>query len=274
MAVAIHCTLAIEAAGEHCVAVKPQLACFERLGPPGWAALAEVVQRAHEHGLLVIADGKRGDIDVTATAYAEAFFGGAQTPYGPLPGLGADGLTVNPLLGADSLVPFVSAARRGGAGLFVLVRTSNPGARDVQELALADGGTVTERLARMVDGLGASDAVGPTGLADVGAVVGSTAPAWLERLRELMPRGSLPAARHRRPGRPGGGSGQRLYARSGRRSGVGLPLDRARARVARWAARRRGRRRGGAAAGARLERRRLSRRAVRRSRPDTGGSPV
>ena len=188
MAVAIHCTLAIEAAGEHCVAVKPQLACFERLGAPGWAALAEVVQRAHEQGLLVIADGKRGDIDLTAAAYAEAFFGGTRTPYGRVPGLGADGVTVNPLLGEDSLVPFVSVARDAGAGVFVLVRTSNPGARDVQELALAEGGTVTERLARMVDRLDGSGPAGSTGLAGVGAVVGSTAPAWLERLRELMPR--------------------------------------------------------------------------------------
>ncbi len=117
----------IEAVGEHCVAVKPQVACFERLGAPGWAALADVVQQASAAGLIVIADAKRGDIDVTAAAYAQAFLGETPTPFGPVAGLGADALTVNPLLGADSLAPFVDAARACGAGLFVLVRTSNPG---------------------------------------------------------------------------------------------------------------------------------------------------
>ncbi len=125
-----HCALAIEAVAEHCVAVKPQVACFERLGAPGWSALREVVELGREHGLLVIADAKRGDIDVTAAAYAQAFFGETPTPFGAVPGLGADALTVNPLLGSDSLEPFLSAARPRGGGLFVLVRTSNPGARD------------------------------------------------------------------------------------------------------------------------------------------------
>jgi orotidine-5'-phosphate decarboxylase len=183
-AVAIHCTLAIEAVAEHCVAVKPQVACFERLGAPGWAALAQVAQRAHEHGLLVLADAKRGDIDVSAAAYGQAFLGATPTPYGDVPGLGADALTVNPLLGGDSLEPLVSAARQSAGGLFVLVRTSNRGAADVQELELAVGGTVTERLAELVDRLGVR---GEEGLADVGAVVGATAPEWIERLRELMP---------------------------------------------------------------------------------------
>ncbi len=109
-AVAAHCALAIEAVAEHCVAVKPQLACFERLGAPGWAALAEVVERAHDAGLIVLADGKRGDIDVSAAAYAQALLGETPTHFGVVPGLGADALTVNPLLGADSLAPFVSVA--------------------------------------------------------------------------------------------------------------------------------------------------------------------
>jgi orotidine-5'-phosphate decarboxylase len=179
--------LAIEAAGEHCVAVKPQVACFERLGAPGWAALAATVVAAQEHGLLVIADAKRGDIDVSAQAYAEAFFGGSDTPFGGVPGLGVDALTVNPLLGADSLAPQVTAARDQGRGLFVLVRTSNPGARDVQELELRGGGTVTDRLAQLVAELGAGG-VGPAGLADIGAVTGATAPERLAALREAMPR--------------------------------------------------------------------------------------
>ncbi len=186
MAVAVHCRLVIEAAGEHCVAVKLQLACFERLGAPGWAALEDVAAAARERGLLVIADAKRGDIDVSAAAYGQAFFGETPTPFGPVPGLGADALTVNPLLGRDSLAPLVGAARAAGGGLFALVRTSNPGAADVQELALADGGSVSTRLAAIVTELGAGG-VGVRGLADVGAVVGATAPARLETLREAMP---------------------------------------------------------------------------------------
>jgi len=185
-AVASHCALAIEATASHCVAVKLQVACFERLGAHGWAALADVVRRAREAGLLVIADAKRGDIDVTAAAYAQAFLGETPTVFGSVPGLGADALTVNPLLGADSLAPFIAAARCTGAGVFVLVRTSNPGAADVQELELASGGTLSERLATLVSELGAPG-VGAAGLSDVAAVVGATAPERLARLRELMP---------------------------------------------------------------------------------------
>jgi orotidine-5'-phosphate decarboxylase len=185
--VAAHCALAIEAVADQCVAVKPQVACFERLGAPGWAALADVVRRAQDAGLLVLADGKRGDIDVSASAYAQAFFGTTPTHFGPVSSLEVDALTVNPLLGMDSLAPFVAAARAAGGGLFVLVRTSNPGAADVQDRELADGaGTVSDRLAALVAELGA-DGVGSSGLSDVGAVVGATVPGRLQSLRELMP---------------------------------------------------------------------------------------
>jgi orotidine-5'-phosphate decarboxylase len=186
-AVAVHCQLAIEAAGQECVAVKLQVACFERLGGPGWAALASVVQTARAAGLLVIADAKRGDIGVTAAAYAQAFFGETPTPFGPVPGLGVDALTVNPLLGIDSIEPLVAAARARGAGLLILVRTSNPGAADVQELQLASSCAVSDRLADIVSELGAPG-IGAAGLSDVGAVVGATAPGRLEALRARMPR--------------------------------------------------------------------------------------
>jgi orotidine-5'-phosphate decarboxylase len=185
-AVAAHCRLVIAAAGEECVAVKFQLACFERLGAAGWAALVEAVAAGRERGLLVIADAKRGDIDITAAAYGEAFFTGADTPFGPVPGVGADALTVNPLLGTDSLEPLIRAARTESAGLFVLVRTSNPGAADVQERRLSDGDTVSERLATLVDQLG-REGIGESGLSDVGAVVGATAPERVASLRERMP---------------------------------------------------------------------------------------
>jgi orotidine-5'-phosphate decarboxylase len=185
-AVAAHCALVIAAAAEHCVAVKPQVACFERLGAPGWEALAETVALARERGLLVIADAKRGDIGVTAAAYAQAFLGETPTPFGAIPGLAADAMTLNPLLGGDSLEPFVTTARASGAGLFILVRTSNPGAADIQERALADGRSVSDRLADLVDEIG-SDGIGRHGLSDVGAVVGATAPGRLAALRERMP---------------------------------------------------------------------------------------
>jgi orotidine-5'-phosphate decarboxylase len=175
-AVLAHCRALIDAAGPACVAVKPQLACFERLGAPGWEILSQVIGHAHRQGLLAIADAKRGDIAVSAHAYAEALYDG----------LRADLATVNPLLGADALEPFVAAARAAGAGVLVLVRTSNPGAADVQDLELVSGGTVWERLAGLVDELGAC-AVGASGLSDVGAVVGATAVRHLARARELMP---------------------------------------------------------------------------------------
>jgi orotidine-5'-phosphate decarboxylase len=185
-AVAAHCALLLEAAGEHCVAVKLQVACFERLGAPGWVALNDVAGRARDAGMLVLADAKRGDIDVTAAAYAQAFIGETPTPFGTVAGLGADALTVNPLLGADSLAPFIEVARARSAGVFVLVRTSNPGAADVQERTLADGGSVSDVLASLVRMAG-SGGVGRCGLSDVGAVVGATAPGRLEHLRDLMP---------------------------------------------------------------------------------------
>ncbi len=185
-AVAAHCALAIQATAQQCVAVKLQVACFERLGAPGWAALADTLELAREHGLLVIADAKRGDVDVTAAAYAQAFLGETPSPYGPIAGLGADAITVNPLLGRDSLEPFVTTARAHDRGLFVLVRTSNPGAADVQEQALEGGDAVSERLAVIVAELGAAG-VGTSGWSDVGAVVGATAPDRLAALRERMP---------------------------------------------------------------------------------------
>jgi orotidine-5'-phosphate decarboxylase len=185
-AVAAHGRLLLEAAGEYCVGIKPQVACFERLGAPGWAALAELVADARERGLVVIADAKRGDIDVTATAYGQAFFGGFDTPFGHLPGLGADLLTASPLLGGDSIAALLTQARAAGGGLLLLTRTSNPGADDVQGLQLADGRTVSEAIAALVDEHGRA-AVGASGLSDVGAVTGATAPGHLERLRELMP---------------------------------------------------------------------------------------
>jgi orotidine-5'-phosphate decarboxylase len=181
------CAELIEAAGPSCVAIKPQLARFEALGPPGVAALEEVCRTAREAGLLVVADGKRGDVPVTAAAYADALFGSTPTPWGEVAGLGADAITANPLMGADSLEPLFAVAERSGAAIFTLVRTSNPGAADLLDLE-AGGEPLHERLARLVDSL-ADRLAGPaSGLSGAGAVVGATEPRFIVRLRELMPR--------------------------------------------------------------------------------------
>jgi orotidine-5'-phosphate decarboxylase len=185
-AVVESCRTLIEHAGSACVAVKPQMACFERLGAPGWAALAAVCAAAREAGLLVVADGKRGDVPVTAAAYAQALVGETPTPWGPVAGLGADAFTANPLLGRDALEPLIAAAAAAGAGVFALVRTSNPGAADVEDLPAPER-PLHERLAELVDGL-AERLLGECGLSGMGAVVGATEPQHLARLRELMPR--------------------------------------------------------------------------------------
>ena len=168
------------------MAVKPQLACFERLGAPGWAALSAVCDSAREAGLLVVADGKRGDVPVTAAAYAQALVGETATPWGPVRGLGADAFTANPLLGLDALEPLVAAAEASGAGIFALVRTSNPGAADIQDLPAPER-PLHERLAALVDRL-ADRLAGQGALSGMGAVVGATEPQHFARLRELMPR--------------------------------------------------------------------------------------
>jgi orotidine-5'-phosphate decarboxylase len=182
-AVTEHCRAAIVAAGPACVAVKPQLACFERLGAPGWESLEQVVAIARDHGLLVLGDGKRGDVPVTAAAYAQGLAGTTPGPFGDIPGLGLDAFTANPLLGRDALEPLVSTAADAGAGCFVLVRTSNPGAAELQD---AGDPPLYERLAQLVAELGSGQR-GECGLSLVGAVAGATRPDHLARLRELMP---------------------------------------------------------------------------------------
>lgn len=186
-AVAAHCAAVIEAVAPAVVAVKPQLACFERLGAPGRVALGATVEAAQAAGLLVLADGKRGDIDVSATAYAQSLVGTTETPYGIVAGLGADAITASPYMGVDTVRSLLALSRPVGAGVFVLVRTSNPGAVDVEDVGLADGGTLWEHVAGLVALLGAESIGLRSGLADVGAVVGATAPEHVGRMRELMP---------------------------------------------------------------------------------------
>lgn len=160
--------------------VKPQAAFFEQLGPAGLVALGEVVRYASQHGLLVILDGKRNDIGSTATAYAQGYLGaGEQSPWG------ADALTVSPYLGGDSLEPFVEIAVERQSGVFVLVKTSNPGGGMFQDL-VANGRPLYRHVAEYVEGL-AQQTQGQSGYGAVGAVVGATYPEQLAELRAAMP---------------------------------------------------------------------------------------
>jgi orotidine-5'-phosphate decarboxylase len=159
-------------------AIKPQAAFFEELGPAGMQALAALIRYGQEKGLLVIVDGKRNDIGTTAAAYARGFLGRGSA-------WGADALTVSPYLGDDSLTPFVEVAQSQGCGLFVLVKTSNPGGRLFQDL-VCDGRTLYAHVAAEVERL-AEQTVGACGYGAVGAVVGATYPEQLIELRRAMP---------------------------------------------------------------------------------------
>jgi orotidine-5'-phosphate decarboxylase len=178
-AVARFCCGIIDAVAPHAVAVKPQLAFFEALGSDGLNAFERTSEYARSAGLLVIADGKRGDIGSTARAYAAAYLE-SETPV-------ADALTINPYLGRDSVEPFLGACRRHGGGVFCLVKTSNEGGGDVQDVRLSDGSPLWHHVARLVDEWG-EDLVGEHGLSSVGAVVGATHPRAVAEARRLLPR--------------------------------------------------------------------------------------
>ena len=176
------CTGLVDAVAPYVVAVKPQVAFFESLGSDGWGALEQVSAYARDAGLLVIGDAKRGDVRSTSRGYASAFLE-HRDGHPPL----ADALTVSPYLGRDSLDPFFAACRRDGAGLFLLVRTSNPGAADLQDAVLSDGRPLWRQVAELVDAWG-EDLVGSCGLSSVGAVVGATVPRIVGEARREMPR--------------------------------------------------------------------------------------
>jgi orotidine-5'-phosphate decarboxylase len=158
--------------------VKLQAAFFEELGASGMSAMANVIGEARAAGLLVVVDGKRNDIGSTAEAYARGFLG-LESAWG------ADALTVSPYLGDDSLEPFVKTAVERGAGVFVLVKTSNPGGGFLQDL-VAGGKPIYQHVAAHVEKLAAATA-GNCGYGAVGAVVGATYPAQLVELRKAMP---------------------------------------------------------------------------------------
>ena len=179
------CCGLIDAVAHYVVAVKTQVAFFEALGADGFRALEDATAYARAAGLLVIADGKRGDIGSTARAYASAYL---EPPDGAQPL--ADALTVNSYLGRDSLEPLLLACKRRGGGLFCVVKTSNAGGADVQDLVLSDGRPLWHHVARLVADWG-EDLVGERGLSSVGAVVGATHPRVVGEARRLLPQSIL-----------------------------------------------------------------------------------
>ncbi len=196
--------------------VKPQVAFFEQLGPYGMVALGEVMAYAVRKDLLVIADAKRNDIGTTAEAYAAAFLG-----RGDLSAWGADSLTVSPYLGDDSLQPFVDRCKRTSSGIFVLVKTSNPGSGFIQDLSI-DQRTISQRVADWVQ---AESRItdGSSGYGPIGAVVGATYPNELAELRARMPNAWLLI-----PGYGAQGGGAKDVAAAFDREGLGAIINNSR----------------------------------------------
>lgn len=179
-------SLGIGALHDSIAAVKPNAAFFEQYGIAGLKALGSVIALAREHNLPVILDAKRGDIGSTAGAYSRAYL--ARTTYNnsTVSTLEVDAITVNPYLGFDTLEPFLKDCAEFEKGIFVLVKTSNPGSQDLMS-AKIDRETVAERVARWVDKTG-SGYVGMCGYSSIGCVVGATYPEEARSLRSLMPK--------------------------------------------------------------------------------------
>src|SRR5262249_17305973 len=136
------CQAIVEIAARHAAVLKPQVGFFEPFGADGVRVAQTACAAAQRHGMLALLDAKRGDIGTTAEGYARA-------PLGAAPGFNADCVTVNPYLGRDSLEPFIAMAERDLKGVAVLVRTSNAGARDLQDLNV-DGAPLWRRVAEMM----------------------------------------------------------------------------------------------------------------------------
>ena len=159
-------------------AIKPNLAFFEQYGIGGMQAFAHLVASAKRHKILCIGDGKRGDIGSTAQAYARTFL--TNTDFS------CDALTANPYLGFDTLEPFLAECIKNDRGLFVLVRTSNPGSAALQSLRSPEGHSASEVVATWIAERG-KELVGNSGVSSLGAVVGATHPEDAALVRALMP---------------------------------------------------------------------------------------
>lgn len=168
----------VEVSLDVAVMFKPQSAFFEQFGLEGMRALQRLIWNIHQLGGKVLMDAKRNDIGSTAEAYAATYFGKESSP-APFP---SEALTVNGYLGSDGLLPFQKCLDRG---IFVLVKTSNPSSGELQDLALADGRTVSEAMADQVQQM-AAQTMGTSGYGNTGAVVGATYPEHMKSLRQRM----------------------------------------------------------------------------------------
>ena len=169
----------IDIAKDKVVAIKPQVAFFEQWGPDGMSLLVKVSKMAKENNILVIMDAKRGDIGSTSDAYAKAWLG-KNSPFG------ANALTVNPWMGLETLFPFIEVAKKNKGGVFILLKTSNAGSKDIQDL-LVNNRAVFLHLADLLQ-KDTSTNLGKLGYSNIGVVVGATQPKEAKLIRKILPK--------------------------------------------------------------------------------------
>lgn len=183
-ALAQFCEIFLSAVSGRVAAIKPNIAFFEQYGLPGLTAFSRLCAAAREQRVPVVIDAKRGDIGSTAAAYSAAFLRGVSVQGRAFHAFEGDALTINPFLGFDTLEPFLKDAQECGKGLFILVQTSNPGAKAIQGL-VANGCSVSEHIARWI-AMHAEKLAGASGWSGLGAVVGASYPEEARHLRDVM----------------------------------------------------------------------------------------
>ena len=168
-------------------AVKPQIAFYEMFGAAGYQAYIDTCNYAKQKGLLVIGDIKRGDIASTATAYSHGHIG-QSAAFGQQKVIAEqDFVTINPYMGTDSVTPWLADCKAYNRGLFVLLKTSNPGSSDIQDIPLHNGKPLYAHVAELINKWGADSICADCGFSQVGAVVGATHPTIASELRAMMP---------------------------------------------------------------------------------------
>ena len=167
-------------------AVKPQIAFYEMYGLEGIRAFKETCEYAKEKGMLVIADIKRGDIGTTAKAYSNAFLGKTKIEEKEIGIYDVDFVTLNPYMGIDSIKPFIEDCEKYNKGVFILIKTSNPSSKEIQDLKLEDGEELYTKVAQLVEKWG-ENLRGKYGYSSISAVVGATYPKELQNLRKIAP---------------------------------------------------------------------------------------
>lgn len=167
-------------------AVKPQIAFYEMYGLEGIRAFKETCEYAKEKGMLVIADIKRGDIGTTAKAYSKAFLGKTKIEEKEIGIYDVDFVTLNPYMGIDSIKPFIEDCEKYNKGVFILIKTSNPSSKEIQDLKLEDGEELYTKVAQLVEKWG-ENLRGKYGYSSISAVVGATYPKELQNLRKIAP---------------------------------------------------------------------------------------